>query len=55
MESEYKQLSHSCISYVSIHIYSIDLNAAETGVQLKPSATPQERREPAKEQSGCSC
>lgn len=34
---------------------SIDLNAAETGVQLKPSATPQERREPPKEQSGCSC
>ena len=40
---------------IALLLYSIDLNAAETGVQLKPSATPQERREPPREQSGCAC
>lgn len=55
MESEHKQNPLTCAYHMYPYIYSIDLNAAETGVQLKPSATPQERREPAKEQSGCSC
>ena len=37
-------------------VSSVDLNAADTGVQLKSTVTPQDRKQPREQkQDGCSC
>jgi len=42
--------------YQNIQDGNVDLNAADTGVQLKSTVTPQDRKQPREQkQDGCSC